>query len=232
MFIHLCFRAVVHVCRYNLVQSCPCVCTIVQSHTLVPLYMHNCTHLCSRALVLLCLHHCAIAYPCSVVPLCACACTIAHNYAMMLSCSRAFVHALTHTFMQLYACAVVRLCGCTVAHSCACAKVAGKARLRRDPCRTCLYDGHAQQNLTHLLSLSHLSRASLSRDTSSSWLMPKFVQMQSMSSPSSRRQVATCSTTRSKSSLLTWNSSGMASPEPSVRKSMLHSNTMLKRRRK
>ena len=109
MFIHLCFRAVVHVCRYNLVQSCPCVCTIVQSHTLVPLYMHNCTHLCSRALVLLCLHHCAIAYPCSVVPLCACACTIAHNYAMMLSCSRAFVHALTHTFMQLYACAVVLL---------------------------------------------------------------------------------------------------------------------------
>ncbi len=240
MFIHLCFRAVVRVCRYNFVQSCPCVCTIVQSHTLVPLGMH----------------HCTTAYPCALVHaqlhtlMQSCACTLVlaplrnrvplfsralvrlclHNYtqlcndAFVLSCFRACTHAYIH--------AVVRLCGCTVAHSCACAKVAGKARLRRDPCRTCLYDGHAQQNLTHLLSLSHLSRASRSRETNSSWLMPKFVQMQSMSSPSSRRQVATCSTTRSKSSLSTWNSSGMASPEPSVRKSMLHSKTMLKRRRK
>ena len=86
MFIHLCFRAVVHVCRYNLVQSCPCVCTIVQPHTLVPLYMHNCTQLC--------------------------------NDAFVLSCFRACTHAYIH--------AVVRLCGCTVAHSCACAKVAGR----------------------------------------------------------------------------------------------------------
>jgi len=122
MFIHLCFRAVVHVCRYNLVQSCPCVCTIVQSHTLVPL----------------CMHHCTTAYPCALVHaqlhtlMQSCACTLVlaplrnrvplfsralvrlclHNYtqyAMMLSCSRAFVHALTHTFMQLYACAVVLL---------------------------------------------------------------------------------------------------------------------------
>jgi hypothetical protein len=105
----LCSHALVYAPLYNRILLCPWACTIVQPHTLVPLYMHNCTHLCSRALVLLCLHHCAIAYPCSVVPLCACACTITHNYAMMLSCSRAFVHALTHTFMQLYACAVVLL---------------------------------------------------------------------------------------------------------------------------
>ena len=182
MFIHLCFRAVVYVCRYNLVQLCPCTCTIVQSHTLVPLYMHNCTHLCSRALVRLCLHNCT--------QLC--------NDAFVLVCSRACTHA--------YIRAVVYLCkGSRI----------DKAQKRTLP--SCLYDGYAQQNLTHLLSLSHLLRASRSRDTSSSWLMPKFVQMQSMSSPSSRCQVDTCSTTRSKSSLSTWNSSGMAAPEPSVR---------------
>ena len=109
MFIHLCFRAVVHVCRYNLVQSCPCVCTIVQSHTLVPLYMHNCTHLRSCTVMQSCACTLVLAPLRNRVPLFSCACTIAHNYAMMLSCSRAFVHALTHTFMQLYACAVVLL---------------------------------------------------------------------------------------------------------------------------
>ena len=58
--------------------------------------------------------------------------------------------------MQLCFRAVVRLCkGSRI----------GKTQKRVLP--SCLYDGYAQQNLTHLLSLSHLLRASRSRDTSS-----------------------------------------------------------------
>ena len=108
MFIHLCSRAVVHVCRYNFVQLC--------LRNRIPLYMHNCTHLRSCTVMQSCVCTLVLAPLRNRVPLfsralvlCACACTIAHNYAMMLSCSRAFVHALTHTFMQLYACAVVLL---------------------------------------------------------------------------------------------------------------------------
>lgn len=182
-------------------------------YTLVHLCLHNCTHLCSHHFMHSCLCTFVQARLHCLVRLCLCACTIAHNDAVMLSCSCACTHA--------YIRAVARLCkGSRI----------DKAQKRTLP--SCLYDGYAQQNLTHLLSLSHLLSASRSRDTNSSWLMPKFVQMQSMSSPSSRCQVATCSTTRSKSSLSTWNSSGIASPCPSVRKSTLHSNTMLKRRRK
>ena len=193
------------------------------------------------------------AYPCAVISLCLCACTTAHTYAVIVSCSRvlvrlckhdctvlfgcALVPAQLHTMMQLCFRALVLVCSraCTHAYIRAVVRLCKGSRIDKAQKRTlpsCLYDGYAQQNLTHLLSLSHLLRASRSRDTSSSWLMPKFVQMQSMSSPPSRCQVATCSTTRSKSSLSTWNSSGIASPCPSVRKSTLHSNTMLKRRRK
>ena len=123
------------------------------------------------------MHSCGCTFvqiqTCAVVPLYMHNC--AHNDAVMLSCSCACTHA--------YIRAVVCLCkGSRI----------DKAQKRTLP--SCLYDGYAQQNLTHLLSLSHLLRASRSRDTSSSWLMPKFVQMQSMSSPSSRCQVATCST--------------------------------------
>ena len=166
-------------------RLCPCTCTIAHTYAVV--------QLCSRAFVLLCMHHCTIAYPCAVMPLCACACTIAHNYAFVLSCLHYLVQLYDYALVRLYVRATMRLCK----------DWQGRQGSEEIPCLTCLYGGYAQQNLTHLLSLSHLSRASRSRETSSSWLMPKFVQMQSMSSPSSRCQVATCSTTRSKSSLST-----------------------------
>ena len=179
----------------------------------MPLCMHNCTHLCS----------------CTFVP------ALLRNRITL--CSHALVLAQLHTIIQLCVCTFVCLCLHYCMQSCMCAVVplcskSSRAGRAKKPCQSCLYDGYAQQNLTHLLSLSHLLSASRSRETSSSWLMPKFVQMQSMSSPSSRCHEATASVTRSKSSLSTWNSSGMASPWPSVRNSMSHSNTMLKRRRK
>jgi len=162
---------------------------------------------------------CIIAQSHNLVQSCPCACTIAHNYAVMRLYVRALVLALLHTIMHV--------CSCTLVQNKK--RRAGRAK---KPCQSCLYDGQTQQNLTHLLSLSHLLSASRSRETSSSWLIPKFVQMQSMSSPSSRCHEATASVTRSRSSLSTWNSSGMASHWPSVGNSMSHSNTMLKRRRK
>ena len=172
----MCIHAVVPLYRYNLVQSCPCTCIIAHTYAVIIS--------CSRVLVRLCKHDCTVLFGCALVP--------AQLHTMMQLCFHALVLVCSRACTHAYIRAVVRLCkGSRI----------DKAQKRTLP--SCLYDGYAQQNLTHLLSLSHLLRASRSRDTSSSWLMPKFVQMQSMSSPSSRCQVATCSTTRSKSSLST-----------------------------
>ena len=126
--------------------------------------MHNCTHLCSCTFMRLC--SCTFVHAllrnriplCShaLVPLCLHNCTQLCSYAFVHSCACACTTAYNHARVQL------------------CSKSSRAGRARK-PCQSCLYDGQAQQNLTHLLSLSHLLSASRSRETSSSWLMPKFV---------------------------------------------------------
>ena len=129
------------------------------------------------------------AYPCAVITLCPCACTTAHTYAVIVSCSRFLVRLYKHDCTILFSCALVpaqlhtmmRLCfralvlvcsrACTHAYIRAVVRLCKGSRIDKAQKRTlpsCLYDGYAQQNLTHLLSLSHLLRASRSRDTSSS----------------------------------------------------------------
>ena len=126
MFIHLCFRAVVHVCRYNLVQSCPCVCTIVQSHTLVPLCMHHCTtaypcalvhaqlhtlmQSCACTLVLAPLRNRVPLFSRALVRLCLHNCTQLCNDALVLSCMHSRIHSCSCTLVRLYCCAFMRLC--------------------------------------------------------------------------------------------------------------------------
>ena len=137
----MCIHAVVPLCRYKLVQSCPCTCIIAHTYAVIIS--------CSRVLVRLCKNDCTILFSCALV--------LAQLHTMMQLCFHALVLVCSRACTHAYIRAVMRLCkGSRI----------DKALKRTLP--SCLYDGYAQQNLTHLLSLSHLLRASRSRDTSSS----------------------------------------------------------------
>ena len=110
----MCIRAVVRVCRYNLVQLCACALVHAQLHTLAQKSKPN-RLVC--ALVLLCMHHCIPLFIRALVPLCLHNCTHLCMRILVQSCSCAFVRLYVRAFVLALSCAVVQLCTCAVAHA-------------------------------------------------------------------------------------------------------------------
>ncbi len=90
----MCIHAVVPLCRYKLVQSCPCTCIIAHTYAVIIS--------CSRVLVRLCKHDCTILFICALV--------LAQLHTMMQLCFHALVLVCSRACTHAYIRAVIRLC--------------------------------------------------------------------------------------------------------------------------
>ena len=129
---------------HNLVQSCPCACTIAHNYAVMRLYIRALVHallinsctcagtlLCSYALVPLYMHNCTHLCSCTVMQSCPCTCTIAHTCACVLLRIRALVRSCIRACTILCSCTVMQLYGCTLVPLRACAKTGWVGRAQK-----------------------------------------------------------------------------------------------------